>query len=199
MDVQLKELIDKIKNDGVKSAEESAARIISDAEDRAAAIVDKATKDAESLRRTAKADAEKAERSGREALKQAGRDLVLTVKEEIVQLFGKVLEAETTRSLDSALMSQVVVEAVKNLSGADSGDYDVLVPDDKMDGIEAGLKTALSEEISKGLEIKPFNGLDAGFRVSKKDGTAFYDFSEKEIAAMLGKYLNPKLAQLLAE
>ena len=199
MDVQLKELIDKIKNDGVKSAEESAARIIADAEDRAAAIADKAAKDAASVRQTAKADAEKAERSGREALKQAGRDLVLTVKEEIEQLFGKVLEAETAQSLDSALMNQVIVEAVKRLSGANPDDFNVLVPKDKIDGLEAGLKSALAEEVSKGLEIKPFNGLDAGFRVSRKDGTAFYDFSEKEIAAMLGKYLNPKLAQLLAD
>jgi V/A-type H+-transporting ATPase subunit E len=199
MDVQLKELIDKIKNDGVKSAEESAARIISDAEEQAAAIVDKAARDADSLRKTAKADAEKAVRSGREALRQAGRDLVLTVKGEIEKLFGRVLEAETAQSLDSELMKQVVAAAVKTLADEQPGDFDVLIPQKTMEGIEAGLMSALSEEMSKGLEIKPFKGLDAGFRISKKDGTAFFDFSEKEIAAMLGKYLNPKLSQLLMD
>lgn len=86
MDVQLKELIDKIKNDGVKSAEENAARIISEAEEKASGIIRKARENADTLRDTARADAEKTERSGKEALRQAGRDLVLTIKAEISTL-----------------------------------------------------------------------------------------------------------------
>ena len=39
MDVQLQELIDKIKKDGVASAESSAAAIIAEAEKKAAAII----------------------------------------------------------------------------------------------------------------------------------------------------------------
>ena len=199
MDVQLKELIDKIKNDGVKSAEENAAQIIAEANDQASLIARKAQENAASLRETAKADAEKTERSGREALRQAGRDLVLTVKGEIEALFGKVLEAETGNALNSGLLAEVVTAAVKALSESDKGGIDILVPENKLSEVEAGLVSRLGSEISSGLEIKPFKELNAGFRVSRKDGSAFYDFSEKEIAAMLGRYLNPRLARLLSE
>ena len=44
MDVQVKELIEKIKNDGVKNAEETAVGIIGEAEKKAAALVEKAEK-----------------------------------------------------------------------------------------------------------------------------------------------------------
>ncbi len=199
MDVQLKELIDKIKNDGVRSAEENAAGIIAEAKDQASLIVRDAQKDADGLRKTAKADVEKTERSGREALRQAGRDLILSVKGEIENIFGKVLEFETVQVLDGSLFSELVSAAVKQLSEADQGGIEVMVPENNFSDLEAGLVSKLGSEISSGLEIKPFKGLDAGFRISKKDGSAFYDFSEKEIALMLGRLLNPRLAKLLSE
>jgi len=199
MDVQLRELIDKIKNDGVKNAEESAARIVAEAEDQAAALIQNAQSDADKIRKTAKADAEKSERSGREALRQAGRDLILTVKGEIEALFGKVLVSETAEVLDTSLLSELVSAAVKSLYESDNGSLDVLVSEENFSRAETALVSKLGSEISSGIEIKPFKGLDAGFRVSMKDGSAFYDFSDKEIAAMLGRYLNPRLASLLSE
>ncbi len=199
MDVQLKELIDKIKNDAVKSAEENAAKIIAEAEEKAAAIVGSARSEADTIKETARADAEKAERSGIEAIRQAGRNLVLTVKGEIEELFGKILEAETSASLKGDLLEKAVAEAVKALSAGSEGTTDVLLPEAAFAELESGLRAKLSQEIGKGLEIKPFKGLDAGFRISMKDGAAFYDFSEVEVAAMLGRYLNPKLSELLTE
>ena len=199
MDVQLKELIDKIKNDGVKNAEESAAQIIAEAKDQAVVLIQNAQNDADKIRETAKTDAEKSERSGREALRQAGRDLILTVKGEIEALFGKVLVTETAEALETGLLSELVSAAVKTLSESDSGALDVLVSEENFSRTESVLVSKLGSEISSGIEIKPFKGLDAGFRISMKDGSAFYDFSDKEIAAMLGRYLNPRLAVLLSE
>ena len=42
MDVQLQELIDKIKKDGVAAAEKDAAKIIADSEKKAEAIIEEA-------------------------------------------------------------------------------------------------------------------------------------------------------------
>ncbi|MCK5735580.1 MAG: V-type ATP synthase subunit E [Spirochaetaceae bacterium] len=199
MDVQLKELIDKIKNDGVKNAEENAARIIADAEVQAAAVLTTAQANADKLRETAIADAEKTERSGREALRQAGRDLILTVKGEIEALFSKVLKQETAKVLDGELFSELVSSAVDSLSGEKLVALDVLVPEKNFSELENGLLSSLGKELSSGMEIKPFKGLNAGFRISMKDGSAFYDFSDSEIAAMLSRSLNPRLASLLSE
>ena len=71
MDVQLKELIEKIKAEGVRSAEEQAASIIAEAEKKAADIKVKAMGDAEKLRSQAEKDVLQSEQSGKEALAQA--------------------------------------------------------------------------------------------------------------------------------
>ena len=197
MDVQLKELIEKIKNDGVKTAEENAARVLAEARDEAAAIIKKAEDEADNLRKSAKADAEKSERSGREALRQAGRDLLLTVRGDIEGLFGKLLSEKAAEAMDGQVMAEAVKAAVGALAAG--GDSDIQLPESSFASLESAMKNALSEAVAAGLEIKPFKGLNAGFRISRKDGSAFYDFSDQEIAAMLGRYLNPKLAALLTD
>ena len=55
MDVQLKELLEKINNDGVQTAEQKASEILSAAESKAAGIVETAKKEADKII----ADAEK--------------------------------------------------------------------------------------------------------------------------------------------
>ena len=199
MDVQLKELIDRIKNDGVKNAEDEAARILADAETKAAAVMKKAEEDAEALRASAKADAEKAERSGKEALRQAGRDLLLSLRAEIERLFTNVLMEKTGETLDAALMAEAVQAAVGALAELDSQDATLLLPEDKASALESQIRGALSAQFSKGMDVKPIKGLDAGFRISTKDGSVFYDFSDREIAMLLARFLNPQLAKLLAE
>jgi V/A-type H+-transporting ATPase subunit E len=39
--------------------------------------------------------------------------------------------------------------------------------------------------------------VQAGFRISTKDGSAYYDFSDEGIAEMLSAFVSPRLAELL--
>lgn len=199
MDVQLKELIERIKNDGVKSAEENAARIISDAQEKAASIIRQAEEEARRMREVAEVDVKRAERSGTEALRQAGRDLLLTVRSSIEDVFDKIIKSEAAKVLDKELMSQAVMAAVKSLSDGGTKALEVQIPDAQFVSIEPGLRGVLASELTQGMEIVPFKGLDAGFRISMKDGSAFYDFSDREIADMLSRYLNPRLGKILSE
>ncbi len=199
MDVQLKELIDKIKNDGVDAAKQEAEHIVARAESHAVEILDAAREEAEALRKAARADADKFERSSKEAVRQAGRNLVLTVRDEIQTMFAQVMEQETSKAMSADVMADVVKAAVSALGSGSAGDFDVVVPEARMKELEAGLRAALAGQMSAGMEIRPFKGLDAGFRLGKKDGSVFYDFSAGEIAAMLGRYLNPALAALLTD
>lgn len=197
MDVQLKELIDRIKADGVKSAEAEAAKIIAQAESRSTGLVEAAKSEADGIRDAARADAEKSERTGREALRQAGRDLVLEVRSKIEEMFGVLVKAETGQALSDEALSAAIVAAVEGIGKGAAADIAVLLPEGRLEEIESGLKAKLKDQISAGLEIRPFRDIDAGFRVSMKDGSAFFDFSDTEIAAMLSRYLNPRLAEIL--
>ena len=78
MDVQLQELIDKIKKDGVASAENASAAIIAEAEKKAAQIVADAEAKAENILKSAKTETERMEKSSKDAIAQAGRNLLIS-------------------------------------------------------------------------------------------------------------------------
>ncbi len=199
MEYQLKELIERIKNDGVKDAEDNAARIISEAQQQATTIVKNAEEEARQIRTSAMSDAERAERSGAESLRQATRDLLLTVRESIEKIFDKIITAEVSRSLDQQLMTEAILAGVKCIKTDASGSIDVQIPESQYASLEPGLRGALAAEFAQGISIVPLKGLDAGFRISMKDGSAFYEFSNQELAAMLSRYLNPRLGKFLSE
>ena len=88
MDIRVQELLDKIKRDGVESAQADAAKILSDAEVKRAAIVAAADKEARAIVDGAKTDAQRSAEAGRAALVQASRDLLLAFKGQIDEMLS---------------------------------------------------------------------------------------------------------------
>lgn len=198
MEVQVKELIEKIKNDGVKTAEADAAKIIKDAEAKAEEIISKAKKEAAQTAVKAKEDAEKAEQSGKEALKQAGRDLILNLQSRITTLFDKILKNEVAGAMDEKVMGEAISTLISSWK-SDVSDLAVLLSEKDYVKVEKTLKSKLSDQIKKGFEVKASKSLEAGFLVSRKDGSAYYNFSADGMAEVLSEYLNPRISALLKE
>ncbi len=198
MEVQLKELIDKIRNDGVKDAETRAAKIIKDAEARADEIVSKAKKEAAQFMAKAKDDALKSEQSGKEALRQAGRDLVLNLQSRITDLFNIIIKKEVAQAMDEKVLSEAITKLIGSWKGEVSG-IEVLLSEKDYANVEKALRSKLADQIKKGFEVKASASLDAGFLVSVKDGSAYHNFSAEGIAEVLSEYLNPRISSLLNE
>ena len=199
MDVQLQELIDKIKKNGVAAAESSAAEIIADAEKRAAAIISEAERKAEEAEKKAKAEAERLEKASIDAIKQAGRNSILSFRDGINAELSAIVEAETAKAYDADMLKTLIPDVVKAwTSNADASSVAVLLSEKDLKSLESTFTSALKAEISKGLEIKPDKTLNAGFRIGVKNGSAYYDYSAESLAEMFAAYLNPKVAGLLS-
>ncbi len=199
MEVQVKELIDKIKTDGIKSAEDKAAQIIKEAQAKAETILANAKKEASAIIADADDKAEKSKISGEEAIKQAGRDLVLNIREKITALYNVILQNEVKGAMDEKLISDVIVKLISNWKGEDSADLTVLVSEKDAKAVEQVLMNKLADKVKKGLDVKASKNIDAGFHVEAKDGSAYHNFSAEGIAEVFADYLNPRLANLLAE
>ena len=198
MDIQLQELIEKIKKDGVASAESAAAKIIADAEKKAASIVSDAEAKADSIIKTAKAETERMEKASEDAIAQAGRNLIISFRDGINKELSALVNAETENAMDNDLLKKIIPDAVKAwAANNEATDISILLPAKDVKALESGLKTALKGKISKGLEIKADASLSAGFRIGAKGGEAFYDFSAEEVASLFSAYLNPKTTELM--
>ncbi len=198
MDVQLKELIEKIKSEGVKTAEEQASEIIRDAEQKAETIIANAESQAKIARDKASADAARFEATGNEALKQASRDLIISTNKKLEEIFGRLLKNEVDEVLKGSFLESVIMTVVKNWKN-DLTDMSVLLPSADLKKLESGLKSKISNEIKGSLDIKPLSGIDSGFRVSSKDGSAYFDFTGEGVSELLSQLLNPGIATLLQE
>ncbi|GMO50728.1 MAG: V-type ATP synthase subunit E [Termitinemataceae bacterium] len=194
MDIQLQELIEKIKKDGIETASSEAAALKANAEAEAKRIVEAARREADELIAKGKQDAERSEKAGLAAVEQASRNVILSFKDEIQTLLDKIVSKEISAAFNSDSIKTVLPEIVKSLSQGKA--VDVVLNEKDKNALDSWAKGALSTEISGGLELK-VGRLAAGFRISAKDGSAYYDFSAESVSEALCAYVNPNLANAL--
>ena len=98
MDIQLQELIDKIKKDGVTTAEKTAADIIADAEKKAASILDEAQKKSDDMIKNAKTEIARLEKASDDAVVQASRNMLLGFRDSLIAELNGIVQAETAKA-----------------------------------------------------------------------------------------------------
>ncbi|MHC6204262.1 V-type ATP synthase subunit E [Breznakiellaceae bacterium SP9] len=198
MEIQLQELIQKIKKEGIESASEEAGRLKAQAEQEAKRIVEAGRKEAEGIIAKAKADAEHSEQVGIAALEQASRNLVLVFKGEIQSLLDKIVANELSSNYNADVLKAVLPELLKAWSSKGTeNSLDLIVDETNLKSLQTFFDEKLSTELKKGVELKSDRNIGAGFRIANKDGSSYYDFSGEAVAEMLSAYLNPRLAEIL--
>ena len=113
MDVQLQELIDKIKKDGVSAAETSAAEIIAKSEKEAEKIIADAKSQAETLINKAEEEIARKEKAGEDSIRQAARNLLITFRDGITAQLNALIKDECDKVYSSDLMAKLVPEVVE--------------------------------------------------------------------------------------
>lgn len=199
MDIRVQELLDRIKKDGVESAEAEAARIRQEAESRRDSIVAAAEKEARAIVERAKADAARMEESGKAALVQASRDLLLAFRGQVEQTLGLIVKTDVEGAFDADVIKKALPAILEAWARDGRDDLTVLLPAKDLKSLDAYFRDKLAGAFKKGLEIKPLKDTKAGFRIAEKGGAVYYDFSAASVADMIGAYLNARLASIVAE
>lgn len=198
MDVQLQELIDKIKKDGIANAESEAQKIIADAEKKAQSIIADAEEKSQEIIKNAKAETSKMEKASEEAIIQAGRNMLLSFKDSLLAELNGLVQSETEKATTKDVLAKLIPETVKAWSkNTQVDELSVLLNEKDLASLQAAFTNELKAEIEKGLEIKPDKTLSSGFRIGVKNGAAYYDFSAESVAELFAAYLNPKVAALI--
>ncbi len=196
MELQIQDLVDSIKREGIEVAESEATKIVAEAKQEAADLVAAGTKEASTIVEKAKKESDLMVASGKAALEQAARDLLLSLQKRIEGHFERLLEESVSGSFKSADLVALISDVVKaNLTPNKEATVD-LNPD-TFKKLGKSLQEALAKEIKEGLEIRPLDAVSSGFRLSQKDGSSYYDFSSTEISEMLKHFLNPTLQEIV--
>lgn len=200
MDVQLQELIDKIKKDGVASAEKAAASIIAEAEKKAASIVAGAEAQAAEIIKNGNAETTRMEKASIDAIRQAARNIILTFRDSITAQLNSIISVQVSQAYSAEMLKTVIPETIKAWAAqTDADDISVLLPAKDTEALQDYFVSVLKSELAKGLELKADKTLDVGFRIGSRDGAAYYDFSAESVAALFAAYLNPRTALIMKE
>ena len=197
MDIQLQELLDKIRKEGVETAKAEAEKLLAEAEARRKTILAEANREAGEILRKAKDEAQRSEESAKAALAQLSRDSLLSFRSGLEALLAAVTKKELAQAYGPEVTAEAIAAAVKGLAGGAAEDLSVLLPPALLSKVEAKASSLLAAELKKGLVIKAGPGQASGFRIVEKDGAAYYDFSAETLAEIFAARVNARLAEAL--
>ena len=92
MEIQLQELIDQIRKDGVNAAETEAKSIVDSAKEQAEKIISDAQAKADKILLNARNENERMVKSSEDAIRQAGRNLLISFRESVARELKAIAE-----------------------------------------------------------------------------------------------------------
>lgn len=202
-------LIDRIRDQGVQSANQEAVRILAEAEAKASQLLAEAQKQIEQLRAKATADIEAEQAAAQEALKISARDTVLRLKNGVSAAFETfVRRLVTTATQDRELMKNLVLV----LAGHSAEEFikdkqiQILLSEALLTGKsdpklrDLGKQTILSlssDMLREGVELIPSSVTEGGAKVRLVGEQLEIDLSDKAISKMLAAHLLPRFQAIL--
>jgi V/A-type H+-transporting ATPase subunit E len=206
----VKELIDRIRDEGVHSARAEADRILTEAKARAARIVTDAKAEAAAIKKEARAAMEREQTATIEALRIAARDTELELRAAIMSGFEEHVRRLVT---DVTTDGSVLRDMILVLSGRAADDLlqdkdaVILVPDRLADEVSAELDEflkrsagALSADVLRqGIELIPSSEVQGGARVRLVGEDLEIDMSNEALSEMMLTLLLPRYRKILVE
>ena len=153
---EIRDLIEKINQEGIKAAEEKAQNIEAAAKQRADDILARARLEAEEMIAAAKDRIRREDEKGKTLLAQAGRDLLLSLRKEINAMLGRIVVSDIRQALTPEALFKLLSEVVRNYSAGESSDITVLLNKEDLEILEKNFLHKLKEETKKKIILRPF-------------------------------------------
>jgi vacuolar-type H+-ATPase subunit E/Vma4 len=192
---QVQELIDKIKSEGVHSAQVKAREIEKDARDTAGNIVNDAKTQAKQILEEARKEAGKTMAATQMSLQQAARDMLLDLRRQIEKTLQKIVKSDIDSTLTGENLARFIETIIKN-NGTENT-IKVAVNAKDLEQLEKGFMVKLKNQLKKGISFESADDIHKGFTVSFDEGKSSFDFTEESLTEYLAKYLNDQVSQTL--
>jgi cell division septum initiation protein DivIVA len=111
---EIKDLIAKIQQEGIQVAQVQAAQIKTEADGVALKIISEAKIQAQKIIEQANIQAKKLDDSTQANLKQAGRDLLISLKQEIITMLDRLIKIDLQQALSVEALAKIISTLIKN-------------------------------------------------------------------------------------
>ncbi|MBP5671599.1 MAG: hypothetical protein J6X49_04350 [Victivallales bacterium] len=196
----LQALLNKINEEGLKKAEAAKADIIAKAQAEAKSIIKKAQEEVDDCRAKAQADSQILVQKGEEALRQAARDMMLSLKQQLQSRVRTAVLQLMNSSLDAQQLPNIIAQIVQSYlqkEGAEEN-LELLVNPQQLDTLSNAVKSMLAENLKGRCEFSPAPSVNNGFKLAFSDNDVLYDFTDQALADAIASYVGPRIASVLS-
>jgi len=185
MENKLKNLTEKLYNEGILEGNKKAELIINNATQNAEEIINNANKKAEEIISTANLEAKKIYERVNTELEAAYKQSINQLKTKLTDLI--TLKTINTNEINASLMKQEFIEnmilnILKNYNPNQDQNIDLALHfhKDSKEYIASFIKNNCKEYLNKGLEVK-FDRTGSGFSIKPKDESYELSFDDKTL------------------
>ena len=197
----LQALLNKINEEGLKKAEQTKADIIAKAQAEAKGIIKKAQEEADDCRAKAQADSQILVQKGEEALRQAARDMMLSLRQQLQSRVKTAVLQLMDATLDAQQMPGIIAQIVESYLQKDGNEdnLELLINKEQLDTLSAAVKAKLADNLKNQCEFSPAPTVTNGFKLAFKDNDVLYDFTDQALADAVASYVGPRIAAALSD
>lgn len=194
---EIKDLIAKIQKEGIEAAEENASKIKVEAENLAQKIIGEAKTEAKRIIEQANFDAKTLNDSTHASLKQASRDLIISLKEEINSVLNRLVKIQVQEALTISELAKIIESLIKNAPISLGSEIIISLNAADAEKLKKGFLKQLAEATKKQITLKSADEIDSGFIISFDAGKSIFDFSGQALMQYIGSCLRPELNKIL--
>jgi len=194
---EIKDLIAKIQAEGIKVAEEKAEKIKSAADALAEKTIAEARIQAKKIIEEANSQTKRLEDSTQASLKQAGRDLLISLRKEINSVLDRLIKSDIRQALTVEELAGIISALVKSAPLSLGSEIIVSLNQQDKEKLEKGFLKQLVQETNKQIVLKAAEGIDSGLVISFDAGKSIFDFSTQALSEYISGMIRPELAKIL--
>ncbi|MDR1582603.1 MAG: hypothetical protein LBS55_04985 [Prevotellaceae bacterium] len=197
---KLKELTDKLYNEGLSKGQQDAEVILSQAKAEAEKILSEAKNKALAIEIAAKKQAAETKANADAEVKLAGRQIIGEIKQAVENLIlTKAVSPDIRRAFeDAAFVRTLIKTATERFNPHQSEHFDLymIVPEGQKDAVSEYLTEKVTSVLPS-IEISEDNRMKSGFKIGSKDKGYYISFTDEDFDNLFKTYLRPKVSELL--
>ncbi len=198
---ELQGLLDRIQKDALDKIAKEREAVVSSAKKESDALLAQAKQQAEDIVKKAKAEADAELQKSEAAMRQALRDILISLKTELLERLRRILKESVGTAMTAELMSGIIRQMVTAYisSGRTPDGVEALLSAKDLETMRSSLMASLAADIKVKPEFSLASDINAGIKIGFKGDDVFLDFSDDAIADLICSYLSPKLVAILKE
>lgn len=196
---ELQHLIERIQREAVDTGERQAAEILAKAKQQAAALIAEAEQKAQARLEKAERDAELFTERSLQTLRQASRDLLISIGQGVENIISNLAAEAADASMDYQTVQEMLVKLAEAYVGRTDRErrIELMVSPQDQARLIHFFKDKYHDKLQHGLVIQGDERIFKGFKVSLADGRVTHNFTPEAIAEALANFLRPHLAEIV--